>query len=57
MSVVPLGPTSIKNDRKTLLDFLQRVSSATELVEIVVAAGIAHEELTGVPFEPYPEAA
>ena len=36
-------------------DFLERVSGSTDLAEIVVAAGIAREELLGLPKEPYPE--
>ena len=39
---------------QVLLDFLERASDATELAEVVVAAGIAREELLNRPLEPYP---
>ena len=40
---------------QVVLDFLERVSDSTEMAEVVVAAGIAREELLGLGREPYPD--
>jgi hypothetical protein len=47
-TIHPIDPSRI------MLDFLERVSLSETLVEVVVAAGVAREELLGLPSEPYP---
>jgi hypothetical protein len=53
MTDVILHPSD--DARPVLADFFKRVQGATELVEVVIAAGIALEDLHGVPREPYPD--
>jgi hypothetical protein len=36
------------------LAFLERVSIATNMTQVMTAANIAREEMLGVPYEPYP---
>ena len=42
---------------QVVLDFLERVSDSEELAEVVVAAGVAREELLGLGREPHPDEA
>jgi hypothetical protein len=40
---------------KILLDFLEAVSLAESMAEVSMAAGVAQQDLLGLPREPHPE--